>query len=273
MVAARARRERHLHLQVLQRHGFAPDPAARVLDFGCGNGASVHGYLEAGFDAWGCDMVAPDDDLGGRLRTIRSSPYRLPFGDGEFDLVYSEQVFEHVMNPDQAIRELSRVLRPHGVGLHFFPSRYRPIECHVLVPLAGTFRPRWWFGFLGQSRRPQRVFSAALVRRRRSSETNSFFTMRRTTGAQRARARIRQVVPGSHFCRGGYVGIHGRSGSAAGSSRPVGGIAVFRVSHARNPDSQHTHGACSRPPLAQVMVGPLNMPVRCRCRRASCWAT
>jgi SAM-dependent methyltransferase len=147
MVAARARRERDLHLQVLQRRGVAPDPAARVLDFGCGNGASVHAWLEAGFDAWGCDIVAPDDDLGGRLRTIRSSPYRLPFGDGEFDLVYSEQVFEHVMNPGEAIRELSRVLRPHGVGLHFFPSRYRPIECHVLVPLAGTFRPRWWLAF------------------------------------------------------------------------------------------------------------------------------
>jgi SAM-dependent methyltransferase len=143
----RARRERDLHLRVLQRRGVAPGPAARVLDFGCGDGASVHAWLEAGFDAWGCDIVAPDDDLGGRLRTIRSSPSRLPFGDGEFDLVYSEQVFEHVMNPDEAIRELSRVLRPHGVGLHFFPSRYRPIECHVLVPLAGTFRPRWWLAF------------------------------------------------------------------------------------------------------------------------------
>jgi SAM-dependent methyltransferase len=143
-VAARARRERDLHLRVLQRRGVAPGPAARVLDFGCGNGASVHAYLEAGFDAWGCDIVAPEDDLGARLRTIRSSPYRLPFGDGEFDLVYSEQVFEHVMNPDEAIRELSRVLRPHGVGLHFFPSRYRPVECHVLVPFAGKFRPRWW---------------------------------------------------------------------------------------------------------------------------------
>lgn len=143
-VAARARRERDLHLQVLQRCGVAPAPAARVLDFGCGNGASAHAYLEAGFDAWGCDIVAPDDDLGGRLRAIRTPPYRLPFGDEEFDLVYSEQVFEHVMNPDQAIRELSRVLRPHGVGLHLFPSRHRPIECHVLVPFAGAFRPRWW---------------------------------------------------------------------------------------------------------------------------------
>jgi SAM-dependent methyltransferase len=143
-VTARARRERDLHLQVLQRCGVAPGPAARVLDFGCGTGASVHAYLEAGFDAWGCDIVAADDDLGGRLRVIRAAPYRLPFRDHEFDFVYSEQVFEHVMNPDQAIGELARVLRPQGVGLHLFPSRYRPIECHVLVPFGGAFRPRWW---------------------------------------------------------------------------------------------------------------------------------
>jgi SAM-dependent methyltransferase len=145
-LAARARRERNLHLQVLRRCCVLPASGARVLDFGCGTGASVRAYLEAGFDAWGCDVVAADDDLGGRLRVIRTAPYRLPFRDQEFDLVYSEQVFEHVMNPDDALRELARVLRPHGVGLHLFPSRYRPVECHVLVPFAGAFRPRWWLG-------------------------------------------------------------------------------------------------------------------------------
>jgi ubiquinone/menaquinone biosynthesis C-methylase UbiE len=110
--------------------------------------------------------VAADDDLGGRLRVICTAAYRLPYRDQEFDFVYSEQVFEHVMNPDQAIGELARVQRPHGVGLHLFPARYRPIECHVLVPSAGAFRPRWWLALwagLGIRNGFQRV---ALGRRR-----------------------------------------------------------------------------------------------------------
>ena len=178
--AARARRERDLHLRILQRRGVTPDPAARVLDFGCGSGASVHAYLEAGFDAWGCDIVAPDRRSRRSTPRHRSSPYRLPFGDGEFDLVYSEQVFEHVMNPDQAIRELSRVAsaarrRPASLPVALSPHR-------VPCPRAArrTFRPRWWLALWARLG-VRNEFQRGLGRTRRSDETNAFFTMRRTT--------------------------------------------------------------------------------------------
>jgi SAM-dependent methyltransferase len=56
----------------------------------------------------------------------------------------SDQVLEHVQNYPQAIAEMHRVLRPGGAFLHAFPSRYRPVEGHISVPLASFFRPRWW---------------------------------------------------------------------------------------------------------------------------------
>lgn len=66
--------------------------------------------------------------------------YRLPFPEDTFDFVFSASVLEHVQNTADALREIHRVLRPGGTSLHCFPSRYRPIEPHVFVPLATIFR-------------------------------------------------------------------------------------------------------------------------------------
>ncbi len=44
---------------------------------------------------------------------------QLPFADGEFDCVVSDQVLEHVEGePQLAINELFRVLKPNGIALH-----------------------------------------------------------------------------------------------------------------------------------------------------------
>ena len=60
------------------------------------------------------------------------------------DVVISDQVFEHVLDYPRTIAELHRVMRPGGVFLHSFPSRYRCIEGHIFVPMTSMFRPRWW---------------------------------------------------------------------------------------------------------------------------------
>ena len=130
-------------------------PNTRVLDFGCGNGELVKAALARGFDAYGCDLYdrkysndwesATTRSLreDGRLRQIRS-PYELPFNDSSIDVVISDQVFEHVLNYPEVIAELHRIIRPGGVFLHSFPSRYRIIETHIYVPLTSMFRPQWW---------------------------------------------------------------------------------------------------------------------------------
>jgi ubiquinone/menaquinone biosynthesis C-methylase UbiE len=42
----------------------------------------------------------------------------LPMPDASFDLVYSNQVLEHVPRPWVAAQEILRVLRPGGIGIH-----------------------------------------------------------------------------------------------------------------------------------------------------------
>lgn len=147
-------------------------PASRILDFGCGDGDTVHGLCSLGYDAFGCDFDFRDgahvDDLVslGRLRRIERRPYSLPFDTGSFEIVISNQVFEHVMDYDHALEEIDRVLVDDGLSLHVFPARYGLIEPHVFVPGAAFFRARWWLALwarLGVRNAYQKGDSHALV--------------------------------------------------------------------------------------------------------------
>jgi ubiquinone/menaquinone biosynthesis C-methylase UbiE len=49
--------------------------------------------------------------------------YAIPWPDATFDLIVSEQLFEHVDDLDRAVAELARVTKPGGWGLHLIPVR------------------------------------------------------------------------------------------------------------------------------------------------------
>lgn len=139
-----------MSIEALLDH-FCPGRSLAILDLGCGKGALVETLLAKGHDAYGCDIAdsdasdfAPDPSAGDRLRPIRLEPYRLPFDDSQFDCVVSSQVLEHVMDYESTFREIHRVLKPGGISLHSFPSRYTFIEPHVLVPLATMVRNKAW---------------------------------------------------------------------------------------------------------------------------------
>lgn len=48
------------------------------------------------------------------LNTVRGDALALPFSDDTFDLVLSQATLEHVTDPQQAVDEMTRVLRPGG---------------------------------------------------------------------------------------------------------------------------------------------------------------
>ena len=49
-----------------------------------------------------------------------SDTFRIPFENEKFDIVISNQVFEHVADYDLAFKEISRVLKKEGISLNFF---------------------------------------------------------------------------------------------------------------------------------------------------------
>ncbi len=141
---------------ILQQHAITFEKDAVVLDFGCGNGRHTYEYLDAGFaNTVGFDIqdyveLRSQDDRARFFFLDEGAPFRLPFPDNHFDLVTSTSVFEHVANLDESIDEIARVLKPTGATLHAFPSRWRPIEPHVFVPLGGAIQSHWWLSIWAQ---------------------------------------------------------------------------------------------------------------------------
>ncbi|MBG0789884.1 MAG: methyltransferase domain-containing protein [Desulfovibrionaceae bacterium] len=91
-------------------------PGWRVLDVGCGLGATV-ARLRAryGAKAYGVEPSAAQVERGAiRSGVIRAGGDCLPFGDGTFSAVFCECVLSLLPDPRAGLREFHRVLLPGG---------------------------------------------------------------------------------------------------------------------------------------------------------------
>jgi SAM-dependent methyltransferase len=188
--AARAKSSVHdgaeVPLRTWARIGFTPTRDSVILDFGCGGGQRVHGLRRRGLRAFGCDIALPALPVGHLaehirqdvVRAIDPAPYRIPFDDDTFDLVFSVTVFEHVMDYDTVLAEIRRVLKPGGISIHVFPGPWQFLESHVFVPWASKLQWRWWlrlWALAGIRNRYQGGFSA-----RRTADVNHAFLKNET---------------------------------------------------------------------------------------------
>lgn len=144
-IAARARVRRHAEFFGLTgvRAGM------RVLDVGCGTlGLRA---LEPELEITGVDLYPRPTYPGPFLQADVTDG--LPYADGEFDLVYSSSVVEHVPPARRAVfaAELARV----GRGLYVqTPAQAFPVEPHSLLPFAhwlppAVRKPYWRLGAQG----------------------------------------------------------------------------------------------------------------------------
>lgn len=122
----RERRDRILEL--LQGKG------GRLLDVGCGSGALAPYLANMGFDYWAIDASSRMVEEG-RAAFARAEASlvglgevgHLPFADDSFDVAVCIAVIVWVSDVEQALAELSRVVRPGGtVLLSFAPNLWSP---------------------------------------------------------------------------------------------------------------------------------------------------
>jgi SAM-dependent methyltransferase len=168
-------------LTVLTALGVELPKTAKILDFGCGpcktlNALRANGYVNTfGYDV--ADTRAGRNrhgiDQGHHVSTGSLFNLRLPYEDNTFDLITSDQVFEHVQDQGRVFQELLRITKPGGHGLHIIPSRWMPIEGHIKVPFGAVVQHRWWYRLwasLGIRNQYQAGLSADQV-----ADDNTFF--------------------------------------------------------------------------------------------------
>jgi SAM-dependent methyltransferase len=128
-------------LEMVRRFVHLDD--ARILDVGCGIGTYVRRFRQFSDDVHGVE-VEPERvaEASAELPNIvEGRGESLPFPDGHFDLVFSNEVIEHVDDDRRTAAEMVRVTRPGGRIVIFAPNRLYPFETH-----GAYIRGRYVFG-------------------------------------------------------------------------------------------------------------------------------
>lgn len=114
-------------LHVLREHELTralPHLAARarVLEIGGGTGYQARRLAEAGFDVASIDLEGSNYAREQVFPVTVYDGRSIPFPDASFDVVFSSNVLEHVVDIEGLIREVVRVLRPGGRCVHILPT-------------------------------------------------------------------------------------------------------------------------------------------------------
>ena len=136
------------HLAILlnrikQYRGARQTSDVTILDHGCGSGLTLLYLAARGYtDIYGID-VGGDHSIQNRISTeiLHHAEPRFTIGDGKsislpdgcIDIVFSQQVLEHVNDDlvDSYFAEERRVLKPAGWAIHQIPHRLAPYDSHT----------------------------------------------------------------------------------------------------------------------------------------------
>lgn len=112
-----------------------------VLEVGCNWGYGSHLFSQQARLAVGIDVNREFVEYGSKrfarnnLRLlIHDANQPFPFPDGNFDVVFSSEVIEHIANYASCLREMHRVLRPDGTLILKTPNLAYAPRWHALNP-------------------------------------------------------------------------------------------------------------------------------------------
>jgi ubiquinone/menaquinone biosynthesis C-methylase UbiE len=95
-----------------------------VLVVGCGRGDELRLIQVETLTAFDLSVsaVRQANSLLPRNHYLQADGMQLPFVNGSFDFVLSSEVIEHMLNPEQMLAEINRVLKPGGHVLLTTPN-------------------------------------------------------------------------------------------------------------------------------------------------------
>ncbi|HKU16470.1 MAG TPA: class I SAM-dependent methyltransferase [Steroidobacteraceae bacterium] len=122
-----------------------PDDA--VLDVGAGAGIVAHmNFRHRVRCVCGVDLDPRVVDNPYLDVAAIGSAAALPFADATFDVVFCDNVLEHLPDPLRVFREIHRVLKPGGVFLAKTPNKWH------YMPLIARMTPLWFHRLVNRAR-------------------------------------------------------------------------------------------------------------------------
>lgn len=110
----------------------------KILDVGCGDGHLLEKFAEV-HDCYGVDiskaLLTIARKRGIRTYCVNLEKSRLPFPSNFFDVIICSEVIEHIVNTDNLLTELNRVLKSGGCLILTFPNVNQPISWIVQIAL------------------------------------------------------------------------------------------------------------------------------------------
>lgn len=122
-----------------------PKPPAKMLEVGCGSAFVSLFFAKRGYEAYCLDinkfiLKVSEKNFkaeGIKGKFIVGNAEKLPFPDNQFDIVTSFGLLEHFENPQTAISEMVRVLKPGGLFFaDIVPDRF---SCQTIGNLFNSF--------------------------------------------------------------------------------------------------------------------------------------
>lgn len=102
-----------------------PKSEERLLEIGSSAGYRIEGYAEKGVKLWGVDAdhdaIETAKRTGSPVNLIEADASDLPFPNESFDRILCVHLLEHLPDPQKAIGEMARVLKPQGCAVIVAP--------------------------------------------------------------------------------------------------------------------------------------------------------
>ena len=129
-----------------------------MLDIGCGNGAQTILFKKDVRQLIGLDLFSAYEAETPVERNcfdfIRGSAQDLPFKPESIDVITAFEVLEHLLDDQQAVNEIARVLKPDGVFFFSVPNKWWLFESHGAVVPGLNWIPWHRVPFFGWLPRP-----------------------------------------------------------------------------------------------------------------------
>ncbi len=112
----------------------------KIIDIGCGSGKFLYSIREKGWDTYGVEVSSAGAKLGKEaagLKIFAGTLLEANFSNDYFDYVRSNHSFEHLVNPNEVLSEMHRILKPDGKLMIGVPN----IDSFN----AKLFKKYWWY--------------------------------------------------------------------------------------------------------------------------------